>query len=149
MGAHGASGGDARCGWPTTQSWPRAGVRGSPPRQRTPSLIRLLGAAFWNPEARRQTARRRILAPATNARRDGRLTKATLGDGELKDMGCLGATNRRGWLHARLDWPAARSRARVDARSHSCACAHAASPCPLGAAVWKPEAQHEAERQRT
>jgi hypothetical protein len=85
------------------------------------------------------------LPPATNARRDGRLTKATLGDGELKDMGRPGAANCRGRLHARLDWLAAQSRA----RGHSRACARAASPCPLGAAVWKPEAQHEAERQRT
>jgi hypothetical protein len=32
---------------------------------------------------------------------------------------------------------------------HSCACAHTASPCPLGATVWKPEVQHETALWRT
>jgi hypothetical protein len=32
---------------------------------------------------------------------------------------------------------------------HSQACARAASPCPLGATVWKLEAQHETVRWRT
>jgi hypothetical protein len=99
----------------------------------------------------RRGARRRDGAtslPATKARRDGRLTEATLGDDKNKDMGCPGATTRRGRLHARLDWPASPERASTCV-GHSCACAHAASLCPLGAAVWKPEAQHETTLWRT
>jgi hypothetical protein len=100
----------------------------------------------------RRGARRRdgaTLPPASKSLREGRLTGATLGDGEHKDMGCPGATNRRGQLHARLDWSAARSRASVVVRGHSRACARAASPCTLGMAIWLPEVQHEAERRRT
>jgi hypothetical protein len=54
----------------------------------------------------RRDARRRgdaSLHPATNARHDDRLTEASLGDGEHKDMGCPGATNSRGRLHTWLD----------------------------------------------
>jgi hypothetical protein len=83
------------------------------------------------------------------ARRDGWLTGASLGDGEHKDMDCPGATNCRGRLHKRLGWPAAWPRACVMVRGHSRACIRAASPCPLGAAVWYTEVQHEAGRRRT
>jgi hypothetical protein len=64
-------------------------------------------------------------------------------------MDCLGALTRRGWPLVQLDWPAAKSRARNGVPGHSRACARAASPCPLGAAVWKPEVQHEMVQRHT
>jgi hypothetical protein len=54
------------------------------------------------------------------ARRDGRLTGASFGDGEHKDIDCPGATSRRGRLHAQLGWPAAWSRERRGAWPQPC-----------------------------
>jgi hypothetical protein len=42
-------------------------VRGSPPCQHTPALNCPLGAAFWNPEARRETVRRRNISPCNKS----------------------------------------------------------------------------------
>jgi hypothetical protein len=42
-------------------------VRGSPPCQHAPALNRPLGTAFWNPEARREMAPRRNIAPCNKS----------------------------------------------------------------------------------
>jgi hypothetical protein len=59
----------------------------------------------------------------------------THGDGEHKDMEGPGATSRRGrpQAHKAILRP---SPERAMVRGHSRACARAASPCPLGAAIW-------------
>jgi hypothetical protein len=57
------------------------------------------------------------------------------GDGEHKDMEGPGATSRRGrpQAHKAILRPSPK---RAMVRGHSRACARAASPCPLGAAIW-------------
>jgi hypothetical protein len=70
-------------------------------------------------------------------------------DGKLRGMDCPGAPTRRsGHTRGSVGQQPRPERVSVCA-GHNRACACAASPCPLSAAVWKPKAQHETARRRT
>jgi hypothetical protein len=92
--------------------------------------------------------RRRSRSLHTKAQHVGRFTWTSHGDGEHKDMEGPGAASCRGRPQAHLASLRPRPECAV-VRGHSRACARAASPCPLGAAIWRPEAQLEARRRRT
>jgi hypothetical protein len=91
---------------------------------------------------RHAAARRCSCSLHKKARHDGRRTRSTLGDGEHKYMGLSRSYESSRRLHARFGQLAAWPRVRVAVCGHSRACARAALPCLLGAAVWYPEAHH-------
>jgi hypothetical protein len=88
----------------------------------------------WHSGSQKCGPRWRSRSLHTNAQHVGQFTGTSHGDGEHKDMEGPGAASRRGRPQAHL----ARLRPRLEravVRGHSRACAHATSPCPLGAAI--------------